>query len=196
MNRHLAIDDVNFSISTLKPGTMIYLRRNTPNLKLSLGEIVDDYELYLAYDLHIGYRVIPRGTRVKGQWITSGLPNPMSQLIISKIYPIEQVKQNNRTAEIKYSNAQEFLADSDFFINIQSRPLYKYNRLEYVRRITSRKPITETFTTQQYNLIDTREIVVYLREMFVPFPTRAELKHFSEMPSQTQDNYQDNVVND
>jgi len=70
-------------------GTRIYLTKKIPGNELSLKldtNLLND-NLYVLYDVKIGPQiVIPKGTRVVGDWITQTTPDIAAQLQLSQIY--------------------------------------------------------------------------------------------------------------
>ena len=68
-------------------GTKIYLTREPPyELYIKPDTTLANDTLYVAYDVKIdGAIVIPRGTRVIGDWITETTPTIASQLQLTKI---------------------------------------------------------------------------------------------------------------
>lgn len=73
---------------TIPRDTQIYVTKKTPGFALSVRldtTLVDD-TLYTLYDVKLGTQVIiPRGTRVMGNWVTESLPIPSIQLQLTKI---------------------------------------------------------------------------------------------------------------
>lgn len=76
-------------MTTIIPsGKRIYLtKKNQHSLHLYPGKILLDDVLEVAYDVRIdGHVVIPRGTKVLGDWISETYPNQAAQLQVKKIF--------------------------------------------------------------------------------------------------------------
>jgi hypothetical protein len=93
-------------------GTRIYLTRNPPyNFCIKPDTILSNQSFYVKYDVRqVGITVIPKGTRVSGDWIAESTPVIAAQLQIKKIYyerngcdmfadslPYEQITEFNNT---------------------------------------------------------------------------------------------------
>lgn len=76
------------SDSKIPSGTRIYLRKkNKETIYIKPGNHLLDDSLYVAYDVKIdGITIIPKDTRVTGDWITESHPVYIAQLQLSKIY--------------------------------------------------------------------------------------------------------------
>ena len=73
---------------SLPIGTRIYLTKKPPyELYLKPDVNILNDSLYLLYDVRIsGTTVIPKGTRITGDWITETNPSIAAQLQLNKIY--------------------------------------------------------------------------------------------------------------
>lgn len=90
-------------------GTNIYLTKKRPYpLYIQPDKTLVNDNLYVAYDLRInGQTVIPKGTRVMGDWVTESRPTIGAQLQLHRIY--------------LHGAGQEIKADSDV---IEATTLY------------------------------------------------------------------------
>lgn len=142
-----------FQLVSLQAGTPIYLKRQQNSLRIRAGEEWEDHWLYLAYDLEIGaysgeagkvqspYRFIPRGTRFQGTWKAT---SRAVRLHIHRIF-------FNGGQEIKAISEPIGEARKESRVSLRDRQ--RYGRSE-----------------NTYLVVDPREIVVYLKDDFIPWP--------------------------
>ena len=109
----------------LPTGTRIYLKKkDKPHMFIQPDKILPDDMLYVAYDVRVnGETVIPRDTRVIGNWITESRPTIAAQL---------QVKQI-----ILSGSEHSFNADSEVIEPVKLRT--GAEGLSYVNRKTTSK---------------------------------------------------------
>lgn len=68
-------------------GTRIYLTKNIYSFNIQPGHLFLNDNLYVAYDVKInGVVIIPKNTRVVGDWITEFHPSIVAQLQLSRIF--------------------------------------------------------------------------------------------------------------
>lgn len=163
-------------IIKLDVGTTIYLEKkpNFNTLSIKPDKILNNDSLYVKYDYKINSQIIiPKGTRVIGDWVTESVPEVGAQLQVKQIFLCD--------------GGQEFLADSDFitsctfYNNKQTKNAsHLYNQYNYKsvaninRRIVNihSKPITlpDSKLNTIYIEIPVDEIPVHLIKDFVPYP--------------------------
>lgn len=162
-------------IKKIPAGTCIYLtKKNKYKLSIQPDKTLVNDNLYVAYDVRIdGETVIPRGTRVVGDWVTESYPNISAQLQLTRIF--------------LYGDGQEISADSDvieatteFNNNEINGTAYLQQMAKYrassgiVRRIVHLQCKVKTLLDNCYNVnyleISTKEIPVYLTCDFVACP--------------------------
>lgn len=162
-------------IKKIPAGTRIYLtKRQSHTLYIQPDKILTNDNLYVAYDVRIGgVTIIPKGTRVVGDWITESIPAIAAQLQLTRIF--------------LQGSGQEISADSDvieavadYNINEVNNAnfLYKINQYKstsnIVRRIANVHCQIKTLPDNNRNLlyleIFTGEIPVVLTQDFITFP--------------------------
>lgn len=162
-------------------GTRIYLKKNSyEKLYIRPDRTVEDNSLYVAYDVRIdGETVIPRGTRVSGEWISQS-----SQCC--KTGYIDLVAQLQTTRIYLSGSGQTFLADSDVYNTtdeFNSQEIQNSNHLygrrprvsssNIMRRSVSFNSRVRTLSDNDldtpYLEINTSEIPVTLQVDFIPF---------------------------
>lgn len=162
-------------IKKLPAGTRIYLTKKKPHeLYIQPDKTLVNDSLYVAYDVRInGETVIPRGTRVVGNWITESNPSIAAQLQVKKIY--------------LHGGGQDIEADSDvieatnFYNNNEvgnASHIYKVNQYRSTSNIVRRlanfncqvKVLKDNNLNTIYLEIITKEIPVTLLTDFIPFP--------------------------
>lgn len=117
-------------IDKIPAGTRIYLaKKNRCYMSIKPDMVITDVTLYVIYDVRInGQTVIPRGTRVSGDWVSESLPTIAAQLQINKIhFP---------------TGTMDFFADSDVY---ESVTFYKNSEIgenTYNLSGIGNKPIT------------------------------------------------------
>lgn len=160
-------------IRKLPAGTRIYLTKKYHHpLYIRPDHTLGNDTLYVAYDVRSnGVTVIPRGTRVKGDWVTESRPVPVAQLQLTRIFlnPV----------------GQEISADSEVIEDLSGynrgevdnvSHLYKINQYRstsnLIRRIVDVNYYVKTLLDEDINTpyleIYTKEIPVTLTEDFMP----------------------------
>ena len=162
-------------IRKIPAGTRIYLmKKKQLPLSIQPDKTLANDSLYVAYDVRVaGQTVIPKGTRVSGDWVTESIPTIAAQLQIKTIY--------------LRGSGQPFYADSDVIeatteynnCEINNAP-YLYKQLQYqassniTRRIVDVQCKVKTLLDDNRNSIYleilTKEIPVTLVMDFMPFP--------------------------
>jgi hypothetical protein len=73
---------------TIPAGTHIYLTRKPNHLfYIKPDKSLLNDSLYVLYDVRVdGVTLIPRGTRVCGDWVTESFPNVAAQFQMNRIY--------------------------------------------------------------------------------------------------------------
>lgn len=165
-------------IKKLDSGTRIYLTKRRPHeLYIQPDKTLENDSLYVAYDVRTdGQTVIPRGTRVTGNWVTESNPAIAAQLQVTRIY--------------LQGSGQEIKADSDVIeatSDYNNREvenashLYKFNQYRSTANIVRRavkvncrlKVLKDNRVDSLYLAILTKEIPVTLTTDFIPFPCLA-----------------------
>lgn len=183
-------------IKKIPAGTRIYLtKKNHFTLYIQPNKTLVNDNLYVAYDVKVdGIVVIPRGTRVIGDWVTESSPEFAAQLQLSRIYlrgvPRDaQLFSEGQTSDCNtsYSEGQAIMADSDVINAISeynnrdvnyATHLYKQNQYKATSNITRRiakfqchvKTLFDNNLNSVYLEIMTKEIPVTLLEDFIPYP--------------------------
>lgn len=162
-------------INKIPVGTKIYLKKNnSQTLYILPGKTIVNDSLYVAYDVKMNDQVvIPKGTRVIGNWVTESVPSIAAQLQVKKIY--------------LQSDGQKFKADSDVITTVttynskeidNSCYLYKIKNHKSTTNLNRRivkfgfdsKPLLDNNHDRIYLKICTTEIPVTLTKDFIPFP--------------------------
>lgn len=162
-------------IKKLSAGTRIYLTKKKPQeLYIQPDKTLVNDNLYVAYDVRVdGITVIPRGTRVVGNWVTESCPSIAAQLQLKKIF--------------LHGDGQDIAADSDvieatdFYNNNEvgnASHIYKVNHYKSTSNIVRRvanfncqiKVLNDNNLDTIYLGITTKEIPVTLTSDFIPFP--------------------------
>jgi hypothetical protein len=165
-------------IKKIPAGTRIYLtKKYNPVLYIQPDKTLVNDNLYVAYDVKIdGQTVIPKGTRVVGDWVTESSPSIAAQLQLTRIF--------------LSGSGQEIKADSDVIEAVSEYNdrevnnagyLYKLNQYRATSNITRRiakfqckiKTLLDDNRNTIYVEIYTKEIPVTLTTDFVPFPCLA-----------------------
>lgn len=73
---------------TIPAGTHIYLSRYPPyEFYIQPDQTILNVTMYVKYDVRVnGITIIPRGTRVTGDWVTESTPTVAAQFQLSKIF--------------------------------------------------------------------------------------------------------------
>ena len=162
-------------ITKLPAGTRIYLtKKKSHTLYIQPDNTLVNDNLYVAYDVRFdGITVIPKGTRVTGNWVTESRPSIAAQLQLTRIYV--------------HGPGQDIVADSDVIEAINgfnneevdnASHVYKLNHYRstanIVRRIVnvncSVRVLRDTNLNTLYLEIFTKEIPVIITQDFIPFP--------------------------
>lgn len=162
-------------IKKIPAGTRMYLTKKMPyELYIQPDKTLVNDNLYVAYDVKIdGEIVIPKGTRVVGDWVTESNPSIAAQLQLTKIY--------------LHGSGQQFLADSDVIEAMScynnkeiNNACYFYiqnrfrSRSNLTRRIAKVECKAKILHDDKYNIcyleIFTKEIPVTVTTDFIPFP--------------------------
>lgn len=163
-------------IKKIPAGTRIYLTKKNPYmLYIKPDKILINDNLYVAYDVRIDGRiVIPKGTRVIGDWVTESNPNIAAQLQLTRIF-------------LHGGAGQQIKADSDVinsiadYNNVEVKDagyLYKQNQYLASSNITRRianircrvKTLLDNNRNSIYLEIYTKEIPVIVLSDFVAYP--------------------------
>lgn len=161
-------------IKKIPAGTRIYLtKKNKFSLYIQPNKTITNDNLYVAYDVRVdGVTVIPKGTRVTGDWVTESMPGLAAQLQINWIF--------------LSGSGQEIHADSEIIgclTNYNGREVgrtpYFYKNKEYkssgniTRRIAKvglhHKTLMDNNLDTIYLEISTHEIPVILTEDFIGY---------------------------
>lgn len=163
-------------IKKIPAGTRIYLTKKTPHkLYIQPDKTLVNDSLYVAYDVRIeGETVIPKGTRVIGDWVTESCPSIGAQLQVTRIY-LE-------------GSGRPFYADSDVIeavTDFNNREvgdagyLIKHNQYRASSNITRRivkvhckvRTLLDDCRNSLYLEISTKEIPVTLTQDFIALPS-------------------------
>lgn len=76
------------NIGTIAAGKIIYLKKkNDDVLCIKPGKTLVNDSMYVAYDVKVGgVVIIPKGTRVLGDWVTEHTPHVAAQFQLTKIF--------------------------------------------------------------------------------------------------------------
>lgn len=158
-------------IKSVQAGSQIYVRRNNAEaLYIQPGKEIIDDNLYVLYDVKVnGIIIIPRGTRIVGDWITT-----KNGIIFSakKIF-IEGIYQDLEAESYIYDNVVNF--DSAEVRNAPYLELQKiYKSLANISRrfVVSRcknKILFDNFAQTPYIEIPNKEISIIILEDFISF---------------------------
>lgn len=163
-------------IKKIPTGTRIYLTKKKQfPLYLQPDKTLVNDNLYVAYDYRInGQTVIPKGTRVTGDWVAESTPGIGAQFQTNCIY-LDR-------------NGQPFFADSDVieatteynndevnnagFLYKQNHYLAKSNIYRRIVNVNCKaKTLLDDNRNSTYLEILTKEIPVTLTSDFIPFST-------------------------
>ena len=162
-------------IKKLDAGTRIYLTKPKQHpLYIQPDKVIENDNLYVAYDVRQdGQTVIPRGTRVVGNWITESKPILAAQLQLSQIY-LQNLGQGI------YADSNVIRTTTDYNKNEVGNACYLSKIAEYqspanikrsiVNANCKIKILSDKNPNSVYLKIDTREIPVTLTADFVAFP--------------------------
>ena len=157
-------------VKRIPAGTRFFLtKRLKSNLAIQPGKTIINDSLYVAYDIRVdGFTIIPKGTRIIGNWVTDKCPMA-AQLQVTKVY--------------LYGSGQELYADSDVYETctefnrreIDNSPyvleLNQYkSQSNLVRRVAKFQHRTKMLTDERLNSayisINTKEIAMTLTQDF------------------------------
>lgn len=168
---------IDSMLKIIPAGTRIYLTKKRSNHVLCIqpDTIILDDTLYVKYDVKVGGRVvIPKSTRVCGNWITESVPCIAAQLQVTKIY--------------LQGSGQAINADSDTYERVSDYNSGEINDVGYMYRQNHYKsssgiprriarygnvhhPLVDNNRYSSYIEIDTREIPVTLLTDFTRYPS-------------------------
>jgi len=162
-------------IKKIPAGTRIYVtKKKQYTLYIQPDKTLTNDSLYVAYDVRIdGCTIIPKGTRVTGDWVTESCPTIGAQLQIKHVY--------------LQGSGQQFLADSDVIEAMTdfnhdeiggASFLYKQKQYQSISNITRRiakmgcciKTLFDNNRDTIYLEIITKEIPITVTTDFVAFP--------------------------
>lgn len=153
-------------MNNIKSGTRIYLtKKNAFPLYIQPNKTLTNDNLYVAYDVRIdGDIVIPKGTRVIGNWVTESNPDYAAQLQVTTIYlgktglpfqadsdVIQDITEynNNEVGNVGYLYKQnQYRAESNITrrivdINCRAKTLFDDNcDTVYIEIFTKEIPVT------------------------------------------------------
>jgi len=162
-------------IKKIPAGTRIYLTKPyNHTLYIQPDKTLVNDNLYVAYDVRVdGQTVIPKGTRVQGDWVTESNPTIAAQLQLTRIYLQGAGQQITADSDV-------IEAVSEYNNNEINNASYLYKTLQYratsniTRRIVNFyckvKTLLDDHRDTLYLEIYTKEIPVTLTSEFIPFP--------------------------
>ena len=162
-------------IKKLAEGTRIYLKKKKPfPLYIQPDKTLVNDTLYVAYDVREnGITVIPKGSRVIGDWVTESRPTIAAQFQLTRVYI------NGCGQDIK-GDSEVIEATSDYNDREVCNVGHLYKQLEYrgssniKRRIADIgcrvKTLLDNHLNTIYLEIFTKEIPITLTQDFVAFP--------------------------
>lgn len=163
-------------IKKLPAGTRIYLKKKRPYpLYIQPDKTLINDNLYVAYDVRFnGSTVIPKGSRVVGDWVTESHPIIAAQLQVHRIY-IYGYKHHIA------ADSDVIEATSDYNCREVNNASYLYQRYQYrassniKRRIADLHCRIKTLLDHHLNTIYleifTKEIPITLLEDFILEPS-------------------------
>lgn len=163
-------------IRKLPMGTRIYLTKKKNNYILCIqpDKILANDILYVKYDVkENGHIIIPKGTRVVGDWITESNPSLAAQLQVTRIYLQESGQPIAADSEVinaitKYNHGE--ICYNDHFLKRNS---YRTGS-NVARRIAKFhckiKTLLDNDCETTYLEIETVEIPIILTSDFIKFP--------------------------
>ncbi|UFX99803.1 hypothetical protein QKC54_gp0684 [Megavirus baoshan] len=158
-------------IKKIPAGTRIYLTKDkTNNFYIQTGTTLLNDNLYVAYDVKIdGKIVIPKSTRVTGNWITQTVPEPAAQLQLDKIYLSGSGQNISADSDIITSVRHFKNARNSFMYKHKYRPsVSAYNNITHTIYKDSTSP--EYINGSTYLEVNSKEISVILTQDFIPMP--------------------------
>ena len=159
---------------TIPAGTRIYLTRFPPyRFNIQPDKTILNDSLYVLYDVRVnGLTIIPRGTRVLGDWVTESDPTIAAQLQITKIFLCGRVGQDicadsDLIGTITEYNAAE-VNDADYLSN-QLTYISTSNKIRRIIRRPCKVSVLLDYNPDTvYIQIFTKEIPVILIDDFTP----------------------------
>lgn len=163
-------------IKKIPAGTRIYLtKKNKFPLCLQPDKTLVNDNLYVAYDVRIdGQTVIPKGTRVTGDWVAESCPSVGAQFQANCIYL-------DRNGQPFFADSDVIEATTEYNNNEVNNAGYLYKQNQYLaksniyRRIVNINCKVKTLLDDNRNSIYleimTKEIPVTVTTDFVPFST-------------------------
>lgn len=162
-------------IRKIPAGTCIYLTKKKPHpLYIQPDKTLQNDTLYVAYDVRIdGIVVIPKWTRVLGDWVTESTPTISAQLQITRIF--------------LQRDGQDISADSDVIEATTAYNEDEVGNVSHLHRIGNYRAVSnikrrvidmgygiktlfDTKLNSIYLEIFTKEIPVTVTQDFIPFP--------------------------
>ena len=140
-------------IKKLSIGTQIYLtKKNSKSLCIQPGKTLINDSLYVKYDVRAdGQTIVPKGTRVVGDWVTESCPVVAAQLQLTQIF--------------LQADGQKIMADSDLFESLVGYNANEINCSDYfyksqyqavsnvIRKIANFGTTTKTLSGDRPNTI-------------------------------------------
>lgn len=168
------------NIKKIPAGTRIYLTKKKPYpLYLQPDKTLANDNLYIAYDVRIdGQTVIPKGTRVTGDWVTESTPAIGAQFQSNYIYL-------DRNGQPFFADSDVIEATTDYNKDEVNNAGYLYKQNQYlaksniIRRIVNTQCQVKTLLDDNRNSIYleilTKEIPVTVTSDFLPFSAVSSL---------------------
>jgi hypothetical protein len=162
-------------IKKIPAGTRIYLTKKLPHeLYIQPDKTLVNDNLFVAYDFRIdGETLIPKGTRVVGDWVTESNPSIAAQLQLTRIFLQGSGQQISADSDVieavcDYNNRE--VNNAGYLIK-----QYQYRASSNITRRIARtqckvKTLLDDNRNTLYLEIMTKEIPVTLTEDFIPFP--------------------------
>jgi hypothetical protein len=153
---------------------------NDFSLSIEPNKTLKNYSMYVTYDvINNGQIVIPRDTRVVGDWETENCPEPSAQFITKKIYLDSDPSDLYSTSKIfnaitLYNSEEIFNAPLLYKKNRFNSKVSASNKSMIPRRdvrigLTLSKTLVDNFIDKVYLDIPTHEIEMTLRDNFVTY---------------------------
>lgn len=170
------------SIKKIPVGTVVYLHKKT-NVMFSIqpDKVLQNDSWYVAYDVIVDRQtVIPKGTRVIGDWISETDPIPAAQLQIHRIFlpngsqrfladsDVVESTTGYNLAEVKYANYMYRLPDFHSKSNIVRRVV----AIDADKKILADNNIDTVFLE-----VNCAELPVRVIEEFIAFPDRSDVRN-------------------
>lgn len=160
-------------MNIIPAGTRIYLTRVVPHkMYIRPNKTLVDDVLYVAYDVRLGGQtLIPRGTKVVGDWVTESDPEIAAQLQLTKILLNPQgpyVPISAASDIIPYSRAFNLneLEGADYFFLLNDKKIINSTN-SLIAQISYKKvSLLNSKPNTIYLEIDTRELEVILTDDF------------------------------